>query len=126
MHNKIYSDSFSEVKRKSIWLENLNLIALHNQNEALGKETFKLESNKFSDRTYEEFLIHNTGFVGMQCNLIGPLSRATTSNQTTTTTKSTSISSNTISDKSLPSAVDYRNTKHVLDIKDQGFLPLYF
>ena len=126
-HGKVFSSSFHELKRKSIWLSNVNDINTHNAAADNGIHTFKLGINKFTDFTYEEFVSTHTGFSQSNCVQVGAKSRIiTTTKKTTTTTTKKAITTTTkattsVDTPGLPASVDWRTvTGYVGPIKDQG------
>jgi cathepsin L len=60
-HKKIYGSIEEERYRLSIYLENRDLIAQHNQRYALGLETYEMGLNHLADLTYEEVVQLYTG-----------------------------------------------------------------
>ncbi|KAH8399520.1 hypothetical protein KR222_010276, partial [Zaprionus bogoriensis] len=54
-HNKLYESKAVELKRLQIFQDNKKLIDLHNQRYEMGKETFKMGVNQFTDLSPSEF-----------------------------------------------------------------------
>ncbi|XP_015794389.1 cathepsin L1 [Tetranychus urticae] len=61
-YNKVYADEREEAWRKTIFLYNLKKIQAHNERAENGELTYRLEVNKFSDLTDEEFKAAHLGF----------------------------------------------------------------
>jgi cathepsin L len=55
VHSKNYREFAEEVKRRSIWEDNLKIIAKHNLEFDLGNHTYRLGINFYGDMTSEEF-----------------------------------------------------------------------
>lgn len=53
--NKTYSNFDVEIKRNSIWENNLKMIVQHNEEADLRMHTYRLEMNEFGDLTHKEF-----------------------------------------------------------------------
>ena len=48
-YNKTYSNFETEIKRNSIWENNLKLIVQHNEEADMHRHTYRLEMNEFGD-----------------------------------------------------------------------------
>ncbi|XP_033624194.1 cathepsin L1-like [Asterias rubens] len=62
VHNKKYTLLGEEVKRRSVWEANLDIINRHNLEHDLGNHTFRLGMNVYGDLTNEEFVARMNGF----------------------------------------------------------------
>ncbi|XP_046663095.1 procathepsin L-like [Homalodisca vitripennis] len=61
-HEREYDTPEEELKRKNIFLENLQFVREHNEKFENGEVTFDVEINKFSDLTTEEFVTMMNGY----------------------------------------------------------------
>ncbi|KAJ8943312.1 hypothetical protein NQ318_004753 [Aromia moschata] len=55
-YGKMYRSSLEEVKRHSIFLDNLKKIEEHNEKYKIGNSSYEMGINEFADVTTEEFL----------------------------------------------------------------------
>ncbi|XP_072932408.1 cathepsin L-like peptidase [Epargyreus clarus] len=110
-HQKAYSDETENQFRMKIYLENKQMIAMHNQRYERGLTTFRLKQNKYTDMLHQEFVAIMNGF--------------------NRTTKSGKVSlARTASERGarfvppanvlLPTHVDWREHGIVTDVKEQG------
>lgn len=101
IHNKTYSEQ-EESKRRTIWLQNIDIITKHNIEADNGLHSFRLGINKFTDMISKELHCISTpsglGEQGM-------------------TNVSTFVPPNNLK---LPDTVDWRNYGYVTHVKDQG------
>ncbi|XP_078323573.1 cathepsin L-like isoform X3 [Crassostrea virginica] len=98
-YHKVYTPR-EEITRKSVWLENLNVIAKHNIEADMGHHSYRLGMNEYGDLTTEEATamlngVRSSDFVN----------------------GSTFIPPNNLK---LPKTVDWRKEGYVTPIKNQG------
>ncbi|XP_053156905.1 procathepsin L-like [Hemicordylus capensis] len=103
-HMKIYSKGKEEAFRRTIWEENLAMVKQHNREAVLGKHTYRMGMNQFSDWTDEEFDQR------MSCFDL-ELAEATGWNKTIFQDSDA---------LETPKWVDWRTNGHVTQVKDQG------
>lgn len=101
IHNKTYTEQ-EESKRRSIWLQNIDIITKHNIEADNGLHSFKLGINKFTDMTIEE----------LKC-----ISMPNELGEQSMTNVSTFHPPNNLK---LPDTVDWRNEGYVTPVKNQG------
>ncbi|XP_043920336.1 procathepsin L-like isoform X2 [Protopterus annectens] len=104
VHSKTYPKGEEESRRKT-WEENFLYINQHNEQESMGKQSFRLELNQFADMTSDEFSRQMNGYkhTGLAKE---KLKHSSFSRLTNTTV--------------LPDNVDWRGTKYVTPVKNQG------
>ncbi|XP_046659195.1 procathepsin L-like [Homalodisca vitripennis] len=61
-HEREYDTPEEELKRKNVFLENLQFVREHNEKFENGEVSFDVEINKFSDLTTEEFVTMMNGY----------------------------------------------------------------
>lgn len=100
IHDKTYTKQ-EESKRRSIWLENIDIITKHNIEADNGLHSFRLGINKFTDMTIDE----------LKCNMM-----SNELGEQSMTIVSTFLPPNNLK---LPDTVDWRNEGYVTHVKDQ-------
>ncbi|XP_043920337.1 procathepsin L-like isoform X3 [Protopterus annectens] len=110
VHSKTYPKGEEESRRKT-WEENFLYINQHNEQESMGKQSFRLELNQFADMTSDEFSRQMNGYkhTGLAKE---KLKHSSFSRLTNTTV--------------LPDNVDWRGTKYVTPVKNQDGNPCQY
>ncbi|XP_006824585.1 cathepsin S-like [Saccoglossus kowalevskii] len=99
LHEKKYSNE-EETVRRSIWEKNLQTVELHNIEHEMGKHTYTMGMNKYSDLEHHEFVEVMCGF------------------RNANKTRS-SITYLSLSNVQVPDTVDWRDQGYVTEVKDQ-------
>lgn len=100
-HKREYNGLGEEGIRKTVWEKNMRVIEAHNQEAALGMQSFEMAMNHLGDMTSEEVYEKMTG-------LIVPLD----SQRNATMTFNTSV-------HHMPKSLDYRKKGWVTSVKNQ-------
>ncbi|XP_061426698.1 procathepsin L-like isoform X1 [Lethenteron reissneri] len=103
-HGKTYGEE-EEGWRRMIWEKNLKRISMHNLEHSMGKHTWRMGMNQFSDMTTEEFRQLMLGFRGW--NGTGKDSHG-------------SVFMAPAAFFEAPESVDWREQGYVTDVKNQG------
>ncbi|XP_075885396.1 cathepsin K [Nelusetta ayraudi] len=101
-HKREYNGLGEEEIRRTVWEKNMRVIEAHNQEAALGMQSFEMAMNHLGDMTSEEVYEKMTG-------LIVPLD----SQRNATMTFNTSV-------HRMPKSLDYRKKGWVTSVKNQG------
>ncbi|KAG8256908.1 hypothetical protein J6590_059856 [Homalodisca vitripennis] len=101
-HEREYVTQEEELKRMTIFLENLKFVREHNEKFGKGEVSFDVEINKFSDLTTEEFVTMMNGYKR-------PEGRERTGD-----------AFDDSENVRLPKNVDWRKKGAVTEVKDQG------
>jgi cathepsin L len=107
-HKKVYKSETEERFRLKIYAENRHKIAKHNQLFDLGKVTFRLAENAFTDMLHHEFVNIMNGFNRTNAILKGIESKL----EGATFIEPANVQ--------IPDSVDWRTLGAVTPIKDQG------
>ncbi|XP_072453050.1 procathepsin L-like [Notamacropus eugenii] len=101
-HRKAYGGN-EDNRRRAIWEKNLKIVEMHNLDYSAGKQSFRMEMNKFADMTNEEFRQVMTGFIqkGFQGKTKGAVFHKSLLEH-------------------IPRHIDWRERGYVTPVKDQG------
>ncbi|XP_072453036.1 cathepsin L2-like [Notamacropus eugenii] len=102
-YGRTYGGNEEENWKRAIWEKNLRMIEMHNLEYSAGKQSFRMQMNKFGDMSEKEFRLVLTGFKQkrFQGKTKGTLFRETLFEQ-------------------VPESVDWRDKGYVTAVKDQG------
>lgn len=106
-HSKKYINPVEERFRQKVFLENRRKIAKHNQLYEMGKVTYKLGLNKYSDLLHQEFVEAMNGFNRT----------ASKSYKSKRTSKAVTFIGPVFD---VPTSIDWRTKGAVTPVKDQG------